>query len=363
MRTTHLHVVILGITGSIGQQTLKIAKQLGYKVVGCSYHSNHKLGKTVIKSNSIPYYLCTSDSNKGNCSDYDDLIKQSKPDLVVNAIIGFAGLKATISALNNHVNIALANKESVVVGGFYIFNYAKKHNIKIIPIDSEHTNLYYQLSHCQRKDVNQLYITGSGGKYWNIPKSKLAKVDWAQATTHKNWSMGSKITIDSNTLMNKCFEVIEAYWYFNTKRINVLLDPTSIIHSGLLMNDGTFWFSQSKPLMTWPIAQALTNFNYKMPKSLEQSSITDTLVKINDVLPIKWAFDVMNDKTNSLSIIINSANEVAIKLFANKMLKFNQIIDFIANAVKKIPLEVIKTPTQIYRFDKKVRLLSIKYWK
>ncbi len=354
---------ILGITGSIGSQTVALAKKLGFKIVGCSYHTNGKLANKIIRDNDIPYCFCSGNSLCGNCKDFDDLIKKAKPDLVVNAIIGFAGLKGTLAALHNDVDLALANKESVVVAGWYIFAYAKKHNIKVIPIDSEHTNLYGQLMQTKNQEVNQIYITGSGGKYLNQPKSKLAKVTYEEATSHKNWLMGNKITIDSNTLINKCFEVVEAYWYFNTKRISVLHDPTSIIHSGLLLNNGDFYFSESIPVMTGPIGWAISDFSYRLPKTLKKEHETNVLVKMNDIRPIKWAYDVINDKTHSLAVIINAADEVAIKLFKKKMLRFDQIVDYIENAIKKIKLRPIKTIKDLYKFDTDVRLESIKYWK
>lgn len=344
--------VILGITGSIGTQTVKICKQLGYKIVGCSYHSNKKLANKLIKDNNIKYAICTKTNRN-----YDKLIKLAKPDLVVNAIVGFAGLEATIATLSCKVPLALANKESVVVAGKLIFDYAKKQKTKIIPIDSEHTNLYYQLLNVDTKDVNQIFITGSGGKYLNAKFKDLKKVTYKDATTHKNWSMGNKITIDSNTLINKCFEVIEAYWYFKTKRISVLHDKTSLIHSAILLNDGTFTYSHSLPTMTLPITWALTNF--KAPKSFikkdERKAQTLVLKKLNDVKPISFAYDVINDKTGSLGIVINAANEIAHLKFKQGLITFDKIIPFIQKAIKTTKLVNIKTFEDIKQFDALIR--------
>jgi len=342
-------IVILGITGSIGTQTVAICKKLGFDIVGCSYHTNHLLAKKLIKENKIKNVYCSSNNKLFNCSSFDQLIKKTKPDMVVNAIIGFAGLDGTIATLNNKVDLALANKESCVVAGHLIFKYAKKHGIKIIPIDSEHTNLYKQLLEVDQKEVNQIYITCSGGKYFKKQKSVLKKVTYQEATTHKNWSMGQKITIDSNTLMNKCFEVIEAYWYFNTKRINVLLEPTSIIHSAVLLNDGTFSYSHSLPTMTLPICWAINNF--KAPLAYlnkdKAEAITPVLKLINDIKPIKWAYDVINDKTHSLGIIINTANEIAIKLFKENKISFDEIIPFIEKVIITTKRVNIKAINQI----------------
>ncbi|MBQ0045869.1 MAG: hypothetical protein KBS35_03200 [Mycoplasma sp.] len=363
MRRRGTKLCILGITGSVGTQTVAIAKKLGYKIVGCSFHSNVTLGKQIAKDNDIKYCYCSNQISNGNCQSFDDLIKKAKPDLVVNCIIGFAGLKGTLAALHNNVDLALSNKESVVTAGWYIFAYAKKHHLRVLPIDSEHTNLYYQLLQARKKDVNHLYITCSGGKYLNKPKSVTSKVTYEQAISHKNWKMGPKITIDSNTLVNKCFEVVEAYWYFNTKRISVLHDPTSIIHSAIMLDNGQFLYSNSKPVMTGPIGWAISNFSYKLPSNLQAEPTTNVLTKMDSIKPISWAYEIMNDKTNSLGIIVNAADEVAIKLFKAKMLKFNQITDYIENAMKKIRRRPIKTIEQIFEFDKEVRLSSIKYWK
>lgn len=347
-----LRVVIFGITGSIGTQTAKICKELGYKIVGCTYHTNKTLAKQMAKTYHIKHVLCTKTN-----TDYEKLIKQAKPGIAVNAIVGFAGLKATIACLKTKTKLALANKESVVVAGKLIFEYAKKHHIQIIPIDSEHTNLYYQLMQVKTKDVNQIYITGSGGKYLGWSSKQLKRVSYKEATTHKNWSMGNKITIDSNTLMNKCFEVIEAYWYFKTKRINVLHDKTSLIHSAILLNDGTFMYSHSIPTMTLPIVWALTNFEapIKYLKHDAANATTDVLCKLNNVKPISFAYQVMNDKTNALGIVINAANEKAHSLFKQGKIGFDKIIPYIEKAMNKIKLKPIKTFKDVFDFDSKVR--------
>lgn len=345
-------ILIFGITGSIGTQTVKICKQLGYKIVGCTYHSNKTLASKLIKENKISYSLCTKIN-----TNYANLIKKSKPDLIVNAIVGFAGLDATIAALKAKKRLALANKESAVVAGKFIFDYAKKNGITIIPIDSEHTNLYYQLMNTKTSEVNQIYITGSGGKILNYQQSELKKITYKQAITHKNWKMGNKITIDSSTLINKCFEVIEAYWYFKTKRINVLWDKTSLIHSAILLNDGSFFYSHSLPTMTLPITWAINNFVAPRPliKQNEALAKENVLVKINDVEPISYAYDVINDKTYSLGIIINAANEIAHDLFKKGKIRFDQIIPFVKKAMARIKPKQIKNIEQVKQFDKFVR--------
>lgn len=349
-----LRICILGITGSIGSQTATICKKLGFKIVGCSYHTKPNLAFKLIRKHKIKYVLNTT-----KCLKYEKLINYCKPDVVVNAIVGFAGLKATIAALKCKKTLALANKESVVVAGKFIFSYAKQHKIKVIPVDSEHTSLYYQLMNLDTSKVNQIYITGSGGKLLNCSQSELNKITYKQALTHSNWVMGNKITIDSGTLVNKCFEVIEAYWYFQTKRINVLWDKTSTTHCGVLMNDGSFYYVSGKSTMTLPITWAINGF--KAPTSFIKKDYCqakqNVLMTINNIKPISFAYQVINDKTNSLGIIINAADEIALDLFKKGKLKFIQIVPFIEKMLKKIPRKTIKNFDQVEQFDHAIRKL------
>jgi len=372
-------VCILGSTGSIGTQTLEVIRRHPdqFCVVGLSCGKNIKLLKEQIREFD-PSMVAVSDEKDiaelkaefpfieyfHGIEGITNLAKFTSADVILNALVGSIGIKPTYEAVKLRKTVALANKESLVTAGKLVTDLAYAKKVRILPIDSEHSNLYKQLKNVDTNEVNQIYITGSGGKYLNANKKEMSKVTYNQAIIHKNWTMGPKITIDSNTLMNKCFEVIEAYWYFKTKRINVLLDKTSLIHSAILMNNGAFTFSESLPLMTTPIAWALTDFNCpSIEKTVEMEHTTQVLELMNDIVPIKWAYEVINDKTNSLGIILNAADEVAIELFKNKLLRFDQIIDFIANAKNKIKPKMIKTYAQIVDFDKEVRLQAIKLWK
>lgn len=344
-------ICILGITGSIGQQTVIAVKKLNFKIVGCSYYHNFQLAKKLINSNNIKHVYCPLDKN----GSYDQLIKKCKPDLVVNAIVGIAGLKATMAAINNNVDIALANKESLVVAGKFIFNLAKRRKINIFPVDSEHSHLYYQLLHINTNDINNIYITCSGGKFFDWSSKQKQKITYNQAISHNNWLMGPKITIDSNTLMNKCFEVIEAYWYFKTNRINVLLDRNSYLHSAVLTNNGSFYYSYSTPNMLTAISLALTNFKICLNNKKRLCHMNNYYPLINDIKPICWGYDVINDKTNSLGIIINCANDVAQELFIKNKIKFNQIITVISWAIKNIKKQKIHSVNEVINFYQKVK--------
>ena len=344
-------ICILGITGSIGRQTIIVAKKLNFKIVGCSYYHNYQLAKKIINANNIKYVYCAL-NKKGS---FDQLIKKCKPHLVVNAVVGIAGLKATLAAINNGIDIALANKESLIVAGKFIFDLAKRKRINIYPIDSEHSNLYNQLLHFNTNDINNIYITCSGGNFFGWTNKQKQKITYEQAIRHKNWLMGPKITIDSNTLMNKCFEIIEAYWYFKTNRINVLLDKKSYIHSAILTNNGSFYCSYSTPNMSNAIALALTNFKVCFNKRKYSYPSNNYYPLINNIKPIHWGYDVIDDKTNSLGIIINCANDVAQELFIKNKIKFNQIITLISWSIKNIKKQKINSISEVFDFYKKIK--------
>lgn len=352
-------ICILGITGSIGRQTIDIAKKLNFKIVGCSYYHNHQLAKKIINNNNIKHVYCALNKN----GSFNQLIKKCKPNLVVNAIVGMPGLKATLAAINNNVDIALANKESLVVAGKFIFKLAKIKKINILPIDSEHTNLYNQLMHLNTNIINSIYITCSGGSFFDWTNKQKQTINYKQATKHKNWLMGAKITIDSNTLMNKCFEIVEAYWYFKTNRINVLLDKKSHMHSAVLTNDGSFYYSCSSPNMSNAIKLALTNFKIDLRKKQQLSPTNSYYPVINNIKPICWGYDIINDKTNSLGIIINCANDVAHELFVKSKIKFNQILPLISWGIKNIKKHKIHSINEVFDFYKTIKNKIFLNWK
>lgn len=281
-------IVICGITGNIGQQTIEVCKKLKFDIVGCSYYDEHQLCQKLAKANKIEHILCCCDTKHGNCQNFHDLLKKSRPDLVVNAIVGFAGLEASITTIEAKVDLALANKESLVVAGYFITSLARKNHVKLLPIDSEHTSLM-NLVLSANKPINQLYITCSGGSFLTYSNKQKRLVTYQQATKHPNWSMGEKITIDSNTLLNKCFEIIEAYWYFKTNKINVLLDPKSIVHSAIMFEDGGFALAKDISDMHHFIALAINNFQPLSIKDLytNQHIVNNLALMDKNVLPLK----------------------------------------------------------------------------
>ena len=362
-----MKILLLGATGSIGTQTIEVIKKLNYSLVGISYCSNHTSAKKIIKNNHLKYYYCSSDCSKSSVKNIDELISLTNPDLVVNSVVGFAGLESTIKVLQHKKNIALANKESLVVGGKLVMDLAKINNVNIYPIDSEHTSLM-QLVRKYQDDVDTLYITASGGRYYNWTKKQKELIKFEDAIKHPNWNMGAKISIDSSTLMNKCFEIIEAYWYFSSKKIYALYHPQSLIHSALKTKNNSYFCNMSTVDMKLPIELALTNFstNVNVIKPLDfNNGIILNLQNIdeNKHLPIKWAYDVIKNPNNlSLPIILNASNEIAIELFKDKKIKYTQIIEIINWAIDNIKSSKISTLEDIFKFDAKVRKIILERW-
>lgn len=346
-----MRILICGSTGNIGQQTINYLKTTRHKIVGISYYHNYELAKK-IKTN---YFY--SPINKSNVSSYGDLIQKSKPNLIINAIIGFAGLEVTLLALKYKINLGLANKESVVVAGQFINKLAKKNNVTIYPIDSEHTSLMHILKHCGKK-FSEIYISASGGPFYNFNKTDLNTITYKQAIKHPTWKMGGKISIDSATLMNKCFEIIECYWYFKTKKINVLYHPQSLVHAIVRYKTRSFACIY-KPSMVIPIGMVINNFK-TLKQTIQGINLEKTnyqLSKIKYSQPIKWGYEIINNPQSSLPIILNAANECFVEKFKEGKIKFNDIVRLIKKCVDKITLKKVTSINEIYKIDKTTREL------
>ncbi len=350
-----MKILLFGATGSIGKQTIEVINHLGYDLVGISYYSNNKEAQKIIKSQKVKYFY--SPISHSSVKSYDELIRKSKPNLIVNAIIGFAGLEITLLSIKHKINLALANKESLVVAGQFVNKLAKQNKVKIWPIDSEHSAIYQAIGGKQ-DSLKTIYITASGGPFYK--KKNISNVTYQQAINHPNWNMGPKISIDSATLMNKCFEIIEAYWLFNTKNIVPIYHPQSIVHSMVEYKDNSIVAIMSNPDMRLPIQLAITEFKTNISSinkvlSFANLNLSFDLIDENKYLPIKWAKKVLNQPNSSLPIVLNAANETAIELFEQKKIKFDQIIKVINFTINKIKIIRVSNIQQIYIIDQLVR--------
>ena len=366
---------ILGSTGSIGTQTLDIARNnpKEFKVIGLATNKNIELlKKQIIEFN--PEAVAVMDEEKADLlkedadinvySGIDGIIKiatLNEADTVVNSLVGSIGVKPTIEAIKSKKNIALANKETLVVAGRIVMEEAKKNRVNLMPIDSEHSAIFQCLNGGDIKDVNKITITASGGPFRNYSKGQLENATVQDALKHPTWNMGNKITIDSATLMNKGFEVIEAHWLYGVayENIEVVIHPQSIIHSLVEFKDNSTLAQLSLPNMKIPIQYALSH-----PKRLPLETKKLNLIEIKnldfekpnfDLFPcLKYAYDA-GVLGGTMPAVLNAANEVAVHSFLNKKIKFNEI----SIIIKKLmdTHNVIKNPNlnQILEVDEKIK--------
>ncbi|MAQ69845.1 MAG: 1-deoxy-D-xylulose-5-phosphate reductoisomerase [Flavobacteriales bacterium] len=350
-------LAILGSTGSIGTQTLHIVKNNPhlFKVFLLSAHSNYMLlfeqakeftPKHVVINTLEGYEFLKKNLNKKNTkvsygvSELSVLVAEKDISLVVNGVVGSAGLIPTIHAIKAKKNIALANKETLVVAGQLIMSLAKKHNVSILPIDSEHSAIFQCLVGEKNKNIHKLILTASGGPFLNVRKSDFKHITIQKALKHPNWEMGRKITIDSATLMNKGLEVIEAYWLFGVsfEKINVVIHPESIIHSLVEFCDGSTKAQMGVPEMTTPILYALG-----FPERIPHKTDTLDLTKIKNLsffkpdikkFPhLKLAYDVLKIG-GTAPCALNAANEVCVEAFLNKKIKFIDMVKIIEKSLE-----------------------------
>ena len=339
-------MIVLGSTGSIGVNTLEIARRFNIKIEALAAGNNYKLLNKQIKEFK-PKYVVVKDEQTAKKVEFSDvkwgeealleMIEKSKSPLLVNALVGESGLKPTLKAQECNKKIALANKESLVIAGKFI------DSSKITPIDSEHFGLWYLLKgegrrkKVEEKSFRKLYITASGGalRDWDI--NKLNKATLKDVLNHPNWSMGVKITIDSATMVNKLFELLEAKWLFDSTNIDAFIETKSVIHALIEWIDGSTTAHISKTDMKLPIAYAILNeikneilepINLLEIGSLEFRKIDKTRYPV-------WEIKDLLLKNSDLGVVVNSANEFAIELFLKEKIKFSDISMIILKTIHK----------------------------
>ena len=342
------NLAILGSTGSIGVNALKAAYNLKnrFSVKYISGYNNFELLAEQVKEYE-PEFVIASDENysklkkllsgtKTKILSGEEGLKQacqdSDVDIVVNAIVGSFGLKPTVFAAEKGKKICLANKESLVMAGVYIKKLCKKTGSKIIPIDSEHSAMLQSLNGENRKDLEKIILTASGGPF-RVRKGSLRNVTRAESLNHPNWDMGKKITIDSATLMNKGFELIEAVHLFDISpdKIEVLVHPESIIHSMVRFRDGSVIAQMGLPDMMLPIQYALTYPEREYINS-ERLDLSKT-GKITFFKPDKKKFRALDlaekaaKEGGTLPVILNTVNEIMVYKFLDGRIKFTDIVN------------------------------------
>jgi len=352
-------LVVLGSTGSIGVNTLAVARANGLNIEALVAGNNYEILNKQIKEFK-PKYVVVKDRRTAEKVDFKNIrygedailevIESSKSPLVVNALVGDAGLKPTLKAQECGKKIALANKESLVNAGKFI------DTSKITPIDSEHFGLWYLLNGKQQ-GFNKLYITASGGALRDWSEEDIKSATLKDVLNHPNWSMGVKITIDSATMVNKLFEVLEAKWLFDTESIDAFIETKSIIHALVEWNDGSTTAHISKTDMKLPIAFAVLE---KVDKRvlepvnlLESGSLEFRSIEVSKY-PVWEIKDLLLNKPD-LGVVVNSVNEYAIDLFLKEKIPFNKISGIILSAVKKYENIKIESIDEIFELKKELK--------
>lgn len=357
-------MIVLGSTGSIGVSTLDIARQFGIKIEALSCNKNYKLLNEQIAEFS-PKFVCIADESlkpfvkhKFVYSGNDGILKMlenSQSKTVVNALVGFAGLVPSIKTQALNKTLCLANKESLVVGGKFL------KTSEIRPIDSEHFGLKFLLK--DSIPIHKLIITASGGAFRDTPLSELSKVTPKQALKHPNWQMGAKITIDSASMANKLFEIIEAYWLYGCKNIDALIERSSAIHALIEFVDGSTTAHISATDMHLAIAHAVVK-DLKTNITPHANLTTLNSIKFEPICIDKYPVFALKDEliaNPNIGVIINAANEVFVEKFLNNECKFTDIKAIIYKSLDKfIGLDKFSPSSveEICEIDRQVRIYA-----
>ena len=374
-------IAILGSTGSIGTQALAVISEHHklFEVEVLTANSNSDLlieqakkfkPNTVVIVDECKY-------QEVNLALFDlgikvfageqalaEVVEGENIDLVLTALVGYAGLKPTVRAIKAKKNIALANKETLVVAGGLISTLCQEYGVSIYPVDSEHSAIFQCLVGEVYNPIEKIYLTASGGPFRGKKKEELLHITKEQALKHPNWDMGAKITIDSATLMNKGLEVIEAKWLFDltANQIDVVVHPQSIIHSAVQFEDGSIKAQLGLPDMKLPIQYAL-GFPQRIKNSFERfnfwdyPNLTFEHPDLKTFRNLQLAFDAMQ-KGGNLPCILNAANEVAVAAFLQDKLGFLNMSDLIANCMEKITFVPKPTLADYIATNEETRILA-----
>ncbi len=370
-------LIILGSTGSIGTQALEVARRDGYKVNALAAGSNIKLLEEQAREFK-PSLVAVFDENAArelanNLKDTDIKVLSGvegvceaatvKGDIVLNAIVGIAGLKPTLAAIEASKDIALANKETLVTGGELVMKAASQKGVKILPVDSEHSAIFQSIQGAPENSIKKILLTASGGPFYKKTREELENVTVKEALNHPNWSMGAKITIDSASLMNKGLEVIEAVHLFGVKAkdIEVLVHRQSIVHSGVELSDGAVIAQLGTPDMRLPIQYALTypersNYAFEKLNLFDIGTLTFEKPDIKTFRCLALCIEAIN-RGGLAPTAVNGANEEAVKLFLDGKIKFLQIADLVEKALEECNNKKEFTIDDIFDADKKAREL------
>ncbi len=356
-------MIILGSTGSIGTNALKLAKDHNIKIEMLSAGSNIELLNQQIKQ-FTPSFIAikdTKDINKVNINKNQKIfsgedgileaLNHTKSKIVINAIVGFSGLKPSLESIKLNKTLALANKESLVVSGNFI------DTANIIPLDSEHFALQELIK--DKKNIKKMIITASGGALRDIDINEIANQTPQIALNHPNWNMGKKITIDSATMVNKLFEILEAKYLFHTNNIDALIERNSIIHALVQTNDNAIFAHLGHSDMRLPISYAMLGEKAKNTESIKEIDITNFNFKLSKIDTNRYPLWNLKDeilKQPQLGIILNAANEILVYKFLENKIKFGDISSNIYKAIEQFETQIkyIKNIDDVFMLNKEV---------
>lgn len=353
------HIAILGSTGSIGTQALDVIRQQPDHFVVEVLTSNNNADLLIRQAITfLPNAVVIVDVSKldyvrqelsaypvkvyGGEQALAEIVEMDSIDLVLTALVGYAGLKPTLNAIRAGKHIALANKETLVVAGELVTSLAKEKAVNIYPVDSEHSAIFQCLSGEWHNPIEKIYLTASGGPFRGRDKNFLSSVKKEQALKHPNWDMGAKITIDSASLMNKGLEMIEAKWLFNLKpsQIDVIVHPQSIVHSIVQFQDGSMKAQMGLPDMKLPIQYALAypqRLKSEFPRFdfINYPSLTFEKPDPESFRNLSLAIHAM-EKGGNLPCIVNAANEIAVAAFLKDQIGFLEMSELIEECMNRI---------------------------
>jgi 1-deoxy-D-xylulose-5-phosphate reductoisomerase len=370
-------IILLGSTGSIGSSAIKVATTMPdrMEIVGMAAHrSAQKLAEAANRLK--PEALCLVDPGSLNelraaltyepeiFTGEDGLVQLSTlpgADMVLVAIVGTAGLRPALAAIDSGKDLAIASKEILVMAGEIVMSHARNKNVSILPVDSEHNAIFQCLEAKRNQEIQNLILTASGGPFRQLPAEQLKNVTKLDALRHPTWKMGQKITIDSATLFNKGLEMIEARWLFNVpmSRVQVIVHPQSIVHSMVEFVDGSILAQLSHSDMCFPIQYAVT-WPDRVPTSLRPLRLAEVR-KLEFEEPRYDAFPALNlareagEAGGVLPAILNAANEVAVQAFLDDRIPFTAIWALVQNAMKKHPNLARPSLDDILQADKEAR--------
>lgn len=375
------NLAILGSTGSIGKQTIEVVLNcpdlFNITVLTANNNSSLLVEQAKLVMPNVVVIVNTAKYSEvkealsglpikvlAGKNSLEDVVCFDNVDIVLTALVGFSGLKPTISAIKANKTIALANKETLVVAGGLITSLCKKYKSAIYPVDSEHSAIFQCLVGEEENPIEKIYLTASGGPFLNKKREQLLSVTKKEALKHPNWNMGAKITIDSSTLMNKGLEVIEAKWLFNlsVEQIDVIVHPQSIIHSIVQFEDGSMKAQLGLPDMKLPIQYALgfpkrIKNDFKRFDFMSYPNFSFQKADLKTFKNLSLAYSSIKKGGNS-PCVLNAANEIAVDAFLKNKIGFLNMSDLIGNCLEKITFVANPSLEDYLETDQETRVLA-----